>query len=491
MPASRTDARRRFTPLALALAVGLAASLTGCDRGSSDATAVRTASDRLIAASGNGAAGTSAESRSAAYAAIVSEMQRVESSSSNPGLKASAAILGARALIGQGELAAEECRDVRIAALLEIARLRSLALLRQDMLSLEGALSEFDPTQDLSDLDAVSREIAVESAAIRTRIEELSGGIEEVLGQVGERMERARQLREQDSTIRLASANLGASERAKAVTQATGIRREADLLEKRASELELQAAALETTRVELQAVAQSLDERASTLAAARVRLQDSSKMQLQQAQQAQRSADEFRTELTDGFLAVQAGAIADMLAAHDAGASKYSAAAAKAGTARSVDATGAALTTAVAKQSSADLHRNVAQAIALAAALAENIGAEEAAAELAARYEELILAAGDDVDQAASAYQSVRVVRDQATTDALTNLSESLRREAMRLRGEPEPADDAGEIDQYIEEEVDVESAPEAEPEPEPELDPETAPAADPETDPEPATDPE
>src|SRR5690606_28526416 len=117
-----------------------------------------------------------------------------------------------------------ECRDLRIAALLEIARLRSRALLRQDMLSLEGALSEFDPTQDFAEMDAVSREIAVEAAAIRTRIEELSGRIEEVLGQVGERMERARQLREQDSTIRLASANLGASERASAVTKATGIR---------------------------------------------------------------------------------------------------------------------------------------------------------------------------------------------------------------------------------------------------------------------------
>jgi hypothetical protein len=435
-------ARPRFRTLALILTAGMAATIAACGNATSDSVAIRAASERLIAASGNGAAGTSAELRSQAYAAVVADMQKVESGARNPGIRAAAAVLAARAMIGQGDVAAESCRDLRVATLLEIARLRSRALLRQDTLAMGDALSDFDPTDDLAAIDAVSREIGVEATSIRARVDELTGRIDEVRGQIGERMERSRQLREQDSTIRLASASINATDRAEAVTKATVLRREADQLEKRAAELELSAEALETQRAELQAVAVSLDSRAELLAGARVRVQESAQVLDDQAKDAARRADGFRTELAEGFQQLQAGSLAEMLAAHDEAISRLNSAAAKAGSARSVDPTNSALATAVAKQTAADLHRNVAQTLSLAVGLANTIGATEAATELTARLEEVTLAASEALDQAASAYQSVRVGRDPAVAESMEKLTESLQRDARRLRGEPEPVEE-------------------------------------------------
>lgn len=490
----------RSRSVLLLLAAGLSIGLGGCKR-SSDSETLSVASQRLIAATGNGTAGMSAADRATAYASVLAAAKEVESSTTNPGLKAAAAILGSRAMIGQGEVASEQCRDIRIQALLEIARLRSRALLRQDMLALGGALSVYDPTADLDELDDVSRQIAQEATQIRSRIDEVAARIDEVQARIGERMARTRQLREQDSTIRLAMADMTASQRASEVTRATGLRREADQLEMDAAELELQVGELENTRASLTALAESLDERAALLAGARARIQESASVLEQQAGEAQQAAAAFRSELNEGLSALLAGPLAEMLASHDEAISQFNSAASKAGAARSIDPTAAALSTAVAKQSAAHLHRNVAQTLALASALAQHIGAEDAASELNTRLEEINASAAEALDEAAGAFQSVRT-RDSATSDGLNNLAESLQRQARQLRGEPEPEEIPVEDENAVEMVPEGESgelAPESteEPvdqpveEPDPELEPEADPMEEPASDPQPELEPE
>jgi len=460
-------------------------AFSGCGNGTADSVAVRKASERLIAASGNGAAGIDAEQRSSAFAAVISEIQKVESSSKNPGIKASAALLSARAMIGQGEIAAEKSRDHRIAALLEIARLRSRLMLQEDTVSLTGALSVYDPSADLAAIDSVARAIGVEADALRVRVRDVDAQIAEVRGQIGERMERSRRLREQDSTIRLATADMGATQRADAITRATTIRREADALEMQASELELKAASLETAKTELQGVSASLQERSRALADARARVQESATLVASEAKSAEGRASEFKAEIVEGFRALQDGPLAEMLAASEEGLAKFNSAAAKASGARATDAVNSALTTAAASQAAADLNRNIAQTLSLAGALAQAMGDSAAATELNAKRDEANLAAGEALGRAASAFQGVRVSRDQATSDALAKLTESLERDGRKLRGEPEPAPEPTE--EPAAEDTGAESAPDAEPTPAEEA-PQEEPADAPATD-EPATD--
>jgi len=499
----------RGTAWRLVVVVGMAVSLGACGRSASDDVAIREASESLIAASGNGAAGIATEDRASAYATVLSNMQKLEGRVSNPGIKAAASLLAARAMIGQGDIAAETSRDHRIQALMEIARLRSLAMLRDDTQSLGGALSVYDPTDDLAAIDGVSRQVASETDALRSRLKDLDGQIAAVRGQIGERMERARVLREQDSTIRLSTAGMGATERADAVTSATAIRREADALEKQASELELSAAGLETMRTELQGVATTLEERSALLAAARTRVQDSAKLLAAEASGAQERSTQFRSDLTAGFEALRSGPLAEMMTAYDESVRLFGSAATKAGSARSVDAVNSALTSAAAYQASADVHRQVAQAVSLAAALAQNIGATEAASELNAKNAEITMAAGEALGSAAGAFQGVRAGRDQATADAIAKLVESLEREGRRLRGEPEPEAVPAEGEVVTEETVTEETTTEETPadgaqpqtqdpnaapteEPAPAPDPNAEPPADPNADPnaEPSSEP-
>jgi hypothetical protein len=426
-------------PRRLVVAGVLLALLAGCSERDDLSAVVVRAGNEMTAAAGNGASMPPTEMRVQTYNSVLSTLREaLRGHESEPGA-AAAKLLIAQALLGQGGVAAEKAGDLRRDLIYGITELRSRLDLQVNRETLADAYANYNPSTDLSDLDASQQEVEKELGSLRATLADKQKRMETLQGQMDDQKREAEQRVAEASDVRAQATDASAIRRAELITRANEIERVADQHEKKYAELQLLVQRLEDESNEVRIRIASAQRREELVREARDRIEASAKLLASQSSGARTDAENIASELGSMFDTLLETLDQQETPAFEEAAGKYREASSQAMQARNEVATSAPAVAAMAQHASADLHLAQADLLENFHLLANDLSTKlqaprfaEAASKLDERLKEARTSAADLFETAGSTYARLSV----GSGDSLQPLSDRFRDYAGALRGE-------------------------------------------------------
>lgn len=452
MATHSTSSPRRLVRCFLAASAATVLLVAGCDRSDPLADVVEEAGVTLAALSGNGVSMPPAEVRTQAYNRVITDLRdALNQSGDEPGAGAARLII-AQAMVGQGDVAAERSGNARRDVERTLTSARSRLSLRLDRQVLGESLREYDPTQDLGRLDQAGEETERELTTARASLQDRQNRVASLQEQIDAELDAASGFREQEIGIREEARNASPTQRARLIERAVDVKRNADAHDRRAAELDLVVQSLENESAEIRIDIASLLQQQQMNREARERIEGASTLFERESSAAVTDAQNLASEIGGVFDAMIEALNTEVKPAFDEATGKYASAASEAQQAASAlsERNAAAAVAAMARHSSADLHRAHAATLgaleSFARKLGESFGAgrfADAAETLARERAEVEDQAATLYDTAASGYRGVRL----SAGDSLDGLTSSLEDLAKAMRGEPdEPVEEIGDV---------------------------------------------
>lgn len=308
------------------LACGAAAVLLlgGCDRTDEVAQAIRDSAAKLeIVASVGNAPSASVTHRESVYREVISRLQGV-SERGLRGQNAAAQLLLARAHAGLGEIEAEavaerERRATNLLTPIRAAHNRWLVLN-----ALADSLEQYDPSDDLAELERRVAEIDAEIGAARAHRRDVEQRVADLERRMREADERAEPHREREAALRAKSIDASATERAELFEEARKSRRLADAQDRIVAELAAEIALVRPQIDGAQTLIDGLNNRRALLVESRNQLRRYAEINAEQAAETRAEAavvaEQIHRQLAElsGFRGEIPGMYDEALRAYDA-----------------------------------------------------------------------------------------------------------------------------------------------------------------------------
>lgn len=223
--------------LAVAASLSVVAVLGGCDQRSNEARTLHAAAETLNAVGVAPAVGTKKYEDKLKEVAAAAESV---GSGGSDGEKASAALLSAKVLAGQGEVAANEAKNIELQIANRVTGIVARVGDYSRLAATAAALATFNPASDLAGLSASAAKRGQELAELKGKQDEAKNKLSVLEGQAAEKMTASEAAANQYATAMEAASGLTATGGAEAVKNANVLRREADNLRTQGGKLQAQ-----------------------------------------------------------------------------------------------------------------------------------------------------------------------------------------------------------------------------------------------------------
>lgn len=398
----RTTSRTIATGLALALACGGVAGLSGCSKESDAQAAVRVSRQKVLAINSSEIPATPTL-RVQVYSEVQNSLRSAVESLQGAEAVAGLTLLG-EAQTGLAEVSAANAATFDNALLSLVSQARSAAGLYVSQSALATAMASYDPSRTLEDLREAGSDFQADLVAVQASRDALQQKLDALTQAADAKAAQARESRLAAARIRSESANLDPAARAAAAQRAFEASRVADGYDREAADLAAQAAVVRpqvaTADIDIQRWRRQIE--LATLA--RTNLQSAVAARQEQADAARAVADEAAARFDQVVAQIEALRTGDAGAAYDSAATAYTAGVAtlrRASTAvSSPEVKGpTAISLAQAQGSLADVRRSQARTLEVIAGLYADAATLSPALPRSAEYASLAETVGAKVDE--------------------------------------------------------------------------------------------